>query len=325
MKLTYALILAAAASGVAFGAATAYTTPVGYTTQALPANQFTLVGLTVHNPTVSAGVLSAVSATSVTDSNVNFTTTLTSGATYILELADGTVQEISSWSGSVLTTPDNITSHVTAGTTTYKLRKAATVADVFGVANSVGLSPDTDGSMTGTDTVLILNAGGAFDTVYYFNDGAGTTGWFDSLGNPAENKVIAYPDGFYVKRAAGSTLNLVVSGEIKTAKTAGRLVAGFNYVNGVAPAGLTLGTSGLEAFLTPDVDGSQTGTDFVLIPNGAVYTTAYYFNDGAGTTGWFDSLGNPAEPFALDGGFLIKSATGPKAFSLNTPASYSSL
>jgi hypothetical protein len=326
--LPYSLILAAAATGLAHGAATAYTTPVGYVTKALPPGATTLVGLTVHNPTVAAGVLDAVTSTpakTVTDNGVNFTTTLTAGQTYILELPDGTVQEIKSWTGSVLTTPDNITSKVVAGTTSYKLRPAATVSSVFGATNSIGLSPDTDGSLTGTDLVLVLNANNAFDTVYYFNDGAGTQGWFDDQGNPAGDKVIAYPDSFFVRRAAGASKSLVVSGEIKTNATGGSLVSGYNYVNAVAPTGLTLANSGLNSFLVPDADGSFTGTDFVLVPSGSVFLTAYYFNDGAGTQGWFDDQGNAADATVLDGGFLIKSNAGPKAYTVSVPTTYSSL
>ena len=326
-SISYSLLAAAMACGLAHGQTTAYTTPVGYVTKSLPPGLTTLVGLTVQQPTVAAGVLDAASASpkSVTDNQVNFTTTLTAGATYVLELTDGTVQEITAWSGSVLTTPDNITASVTPGTTTYKLRKAATVSDIFGATNSVGLSPDTDGSLTGTDTILILNASNAFDTVYYFNDGAGTTGWFDDQGAPADNKVVAYPDSFYVRRAAGTPKSLVVSGEVKTTPTGGRLVSGFNFVNSVAPVGLTLATSGLQTSLTPDVDGSLTGTDLVLVPNGAVFTTVYYFNDGAGTTGWFDDQGAPADSLPLDGGFLINNASGIKPFKVNVPAGYSSL
>ena len=324
--IPYSLLLAAAASGLAYGQ-TAYTTPVGYVTKSLPASQTTLVGLTVHSPTVAAGVLDAESAgpNSVTDNQVNFTTALIAGATYILELPGGAVQEIKTWSGSVLNTPDNITSFVTPGTSTYALRKAATVSDVFGATNTVGLSPDTNGSLVGTDFILILNASNAFDTVYYFNDGAGTTGWFDDQGAPADSKIIAYPDSFFVRRAAGTTKSLVVSGEVKTKPTGGSLVTGYNYVNGVAPVGLTLATSGLQSFLAPDTNGSLTNTDFVLIPQGAVFLTAYYFNDGAGTTGWFDDQGAPADAAVMDGGFLIKSASGPKPYTVSVPASYSTL
>jgi len=321
--IPFALLGALFAVGAAQAAST---TPVGYTTKALPPSQFTLVGLNVHSSVVSAGVLDAESATSVTDNEANFTTLLTAGSTYILELADGTIQEVSAWSGSVLTTPNDITALVTPGTTTYKLRKAATVSDIFGATNSAGLGDDNDGSLAGTDFLLIPNAGGAFDTVYYFNDGAGTQGWFDTQGNPADTKLLSYADGFFVQRTAGSTINLVVTGEVKTVETDAVLTTGYNYVNGVAPVGLTLGTTGLQDFLAVDSTGDIATADLVLLqqPNGT-YKTTYYFNDGAGTQGWFDDQGNPADGDAVEGGLLILNRTAAKPYSINVPTSYASL
>jgi hypothetical protein len=320
--IPYSLILAAASCGLAFGAATAYTTPVGYTTTTLKPGIFNLVGTTVHNPTVAAGVLDAVSASSVTDNNIDFTTLpLASGATYILELGDGTVQEITSWAGGVLTTPDNLTGVVTPSTTTYSLRKASTVAEIFGATNAAGLTASVEGDFsTNTDLLLIYN-GTSFDTVYYFDDGVGTTGWFDTVGNPAEDKVVAFPDGFFVQRVAGSDIDLVVSGEVKVTPTGGLLAPGYNYLNGVAPAGLTLGSSGLSAYVLASADGDFTLVDNLLTQNtDGSYTTNYYFDDGVGTLGWFDTVGNPTDAEPLDGGFLLFNVGGSKPYVITAPA-----
>jgi hypothetical protein len=322
--IPYSLLAAAALCGVAFGQ-TATTTPVGYVTIPLQANQFNLVGLTLHNPVVAAGVLDAESATSVTDNEVNFGTSLEAGSTYILELANGTVQEVTSWAGSVLTTPNDITGQVTPGTTTYKLRKAATVADVFGANNSAGLTASADGVLDGVDKVLILNAGGTFDTVFYFNDGAGIQGWFDDSFEDASNKAIVYPDAFFVQKA-GTASSLVVSGEVKTVPTGGALMAGWNYVGGLAPVGLTVGTTGLESFFAPSADGTIDSADLLLLQNpDGTYKTTFYFNDGAGTVGWFDDAFESVSSDALGTAVLIFSRSGPKAFTVSVPASYSTL
>ena len=312
----------------AVGAANAQssTTPVGYVTQTLVPNQFNLVGLTVHNPVVSAGVLDAESATSVSDTGVDFSALLTAGATYILELSDGTIQEIAAWSGDTLTTPQDISAKVTPGTTSYKLRKASTVSDVFGATNSVGLTPTPDGNPSVADKILIPNASNGFDTVFYFNDGLGVEGWLDGDGNLAADKVISYPDGLFVQRVAGDPVNLVVTGEVKTTATAGVLVNGFNYLNAVAPVGLTLGTSGLQASLTASADGNPATADNVLLPNASGgYVTAFYFNYGQGVEGWLDSEGNLAADYDLEDGFLVLNRGAAKAFSLSVPTSYSSL
>lgn len=321
--IPYSLILAAAASGLAFGAETAYTTPVGYDTQVLKPGQFTLAGLTLQLPTAAAGVLDAASAgpNTVTDTQVNFTTTLTVGATYILELPSGVVQEITSWSGSVLTTPDNITASVVAGTTTYKLRKAASVSDVFGATNSVGLTSSADVSTA--DKILIPNASGGLDTVFYYNDGS-AEGWLDGEGNLAADKVVAYPDGFYVQRvAAVGDLNLVVSGEVKTKPTSGVLVAGYNYLNGVAPVGLTLDGSNLKNFLTQTTDAGTADNVLLPTPSGG-YTTCFYYNDGS-AEGWLDGEGNLAGEYLIQDGFLIFNRGVVKPYTISTPTSYSSL
>ncbi|MFZ9937455.1 MAG: hypothetical protein ACO3JG_10420 [Luteolibacter sp.] len=320
----YTLLAAASAAGLA-QAQTAYTTPVGYVTKTLGANQFNLVGLTLHQPTAAAGILDASSSSTVTDNNIDFSTALTAGATYVLELSNGTIQEISAWSGSVLTTPDDISSLVTAGQTSYKIRKASTISDVFGVNNSAGLTASADGSLTGVDLVLILNSSGSFDTVFYVNDGAGTEGWFDVSFNPAADKPIVYADAFFVQKAASSG-TLTITGEVKTAPTSGVLNPGWNYVGGAAPAGLTVDGTGLKSFLTPTPDGDLTNADTLLLPNpDGTYKTLFYVNDGAGTEGWFDDGFNEASAVPFDSGVLIFNKGSQKGFTIGVPDSFSGL
>ncbi len=329
-KLTYSLLLAAASCGVALGQTTAYTTPVGYVTESLQPNRFNLLGITVQNPTLVAGVLDSATAISVTDAAVDFVAALTAGQKYVLEINNGsgkgTVQVISAWTATTLTTPDNISASITPNVTTYSVRKASTVSDIFGATNSAGLTATPDGDFSVVDQILILNDAGSFDTVYYVNDGAGTEGWFDADGLDAANNIIAYPDGFYVKRVAGSPISLVVSGEVKKVGTNGVLSPGFNYLGGVAPVGLTLGNSGLQNFITPTPDGDFSVVDNVLIPlpTGAFQTT-YYVNDGAGTEGWFDADGLDASGVAITSGFLIQNRGVTKPYSLAVPTSYNSL
>ena len=318
--LSYSLILAAAASGMASGAETAYTTPVGYVTKVLAPNQFNLMGVTVQQSGIAAGVLDAESASpkSVTDNEINFTTALTAGKTYILELPNGVIQEITTWSGSVLTTPDDITASVVPGVTTYKLRLAATISDIFGATNSAGLTPSVDGGTTACDTVQLYNGAG-FDVVLYVNDGAGTQGWFTEGGAPAATKPIVYADGVYVRRTAGAPINLVVSGEIKTKPTSGVLATGFNYLGAVAPVGLTLLNSGLQNFITPSPDGNATTSDSVQIQiAGGAYRVCMYI---AGA-GWFDEGGNPADAAILDSGCLIMNRGAARPYTISVPTSY---
>lgn len=303
----------------------ATTTPVGYVTQVLPPSQFTLAGLTLHSPAIATGVLESATANSVTDEDFDFAAVLTAESTYILELENGTIQEVGTWSGNSLTTPEDISGQVTGGATKYVLRKAPTVSEVFGATNSVGLTSTPDGDPSVADKILIPNSAGGFDTVFYFNDGDGTEGWLDGDGNLAADKPLVYADGFYVQRVAGAPLNLVITGEVKTKPTSGALVTGFNYLNSVAPVGLTLAESGLKNFISHSADGDSSTVDNVLIPTpSGGYTTAFYFNDGD-VEGWLDGEGNLADEYALEDGFLILNRGGVKPYTVATPESYSSL
>lgn len=317
----YAFLGALFAVG-ALNAAT--TTPVGYVTKALPANSYSFIGITLHNSVVSSGVLTGESASSVT-ADADFGSLLTSGNVYILELEDGTIQEITSWTGGTLNTPEDISGKVSPNTTSYKLRKAATISDIFGATNSAGITEDDDGDYTtGNDLIFVPQAGGAVKTVYYYNDGD-TAGWFDADGNDAGDLALVYADGFYLRRVAGDPVNLVISGEVKTAPTSGVLASSWNYLSSVAPVGLTVGSSGLENFVTPDAEGNYLAVDNIYIPQpGGTFKIVYYFNDGD-TVGWFDADGNEADDVALEGDFLILNRGAAKPYTLSVPAAYATL
>jgi hypothetical protein len=284
------------------------------------------VGITVHNPTVSGGLITAESASSVTVGTTDFVALLGAPGptnTHILELPDGTIQEIISWTNTgEITTPDDITAQVVPGTTTYKIRKASTISSVFGATNSAGLIASPDGNFEdNADVITVIGAGGVPTKVYYFNDGAGTTGWFTGGNDPAENLPLVHADGFYIEKIAASPA-LVISGEVKVTATKGMLINGYNFVSPVAPVGLTLDNSNLKDFLvaSPDGDLGAPTVDNVLIPqpNGS-FITCYYFNDGAGTTGWFQSNNDPAGSLALEGGFIILNKGATKPYTLSLP------
>lgn len=316
------LLAALLAPGALFAQTTATTTPVGYVTSSLGANQFNLVSITMHQPLLASGVIDSESSNSVTDNEVNFTTLLSAGTTYVLELPNGLIQEVTGWSQNTLTT-SNITASVVPGTTTYKLRKASTISDIFGATNQSGITPSTDGDLTACDLIQIYNGAG-FDTIYYYNDGT-TQGWFTDANDAAANFPVVYSDAIFVKRVAGSSINLVISGEVKTQPTSGVLSSGFNYLSGVAPTGLTLANSGLNNFITNSADGDLSTADTVLLPTtSGSYTTCYYFNDGT-TTGWFTDANDPADNLPISSGIIIQNIGSVKPYTISVPSTYSTL
>jgi len=317
-----ALAAALLAPGALFAQTTATTTPVGYVTQTIAPNSFTYVGLTVHQPVISSGLLTSANSTSVTHSGVDFTALLTSGQRYVLELENGTIQEIQSWNSSgALDTPQNISAQVTPNVTRYNLRKVSTVSDIFGANNSAGLT-STDAEIDNADQVFIKTGSGTA-IIYYFNDGSPDTGWYTSSGDPAGDFPIVYSDGFYIQRKPGSSINLVTSGQIKDKPTSGVLNTNWNLLSSVSPTGLTLSNSGLNAFISKSEDGDFTVVDNIYIPNGSSFDIVYYFDDGSPDTGWYTTGGDPAGNLKLEGAFyLLSKSASAKPYTLSVPSFY---
>lgn len=325
--ITYTLLAAASACGLASAAATAYTTPVGYTTQTLVTG-FNNVGLTVHAPTKAAGDLNVISASSVQDTTagVNFTTSLgATGTLHILEVTSGPsvglVTEITSWTTDTITTVDNL---VTAGVVggadgvgnKYRIRRAPTLEQIFGTATVGG--PLTSGTSTTADLVYVPT-GVPNQYTQYFLSGAGT---FRSVvpNALAPNVPLVYLDGIFINRKAGGTANLIVSGEVKPEKAGGRMVTGFNYLGTIHPVGSTIQNSGLENFLLP---GTSTTADLVYVPTGTPNQYLQVFRSGANT--WRTVVPNALapDPLNLTGAIFInrKGATN-SPWAINSPSTW---
>lgn len=316
--IPYSLLLAAAACGVAVGQTTAYTTPVGYSTQTLLASKFNLIGLDLHKPISVTGTLTAVSGAVLTDTSVtNFATALTASRTYILEMVTGTAagvsQEFVTVSGSTLTLPSSVTG-VAVGDQ-YQIRVAPTLEDIFGTTTSV-LTKGATAALA--DNIYLPNGSGGYN-VYWQN----TAGSFRNFvgGTAAANVPVVYMDGLLVKKGATAG-SLVLSGEIKKISSTNTIVKGFNPLGTGYPAGSTLQNIGLT--------GIQKGataalSDKIHIPNGSGGYNIYWMNSASS---WRNFVGGTAAtaPTALTPGFFIeKVATGTVAIKQTAPTEYSSL
>lgn len=328
--LTYALLAAAAACGLASAAETAYTTPVGYETLALTTG-VNFLGLRLHQPAVAAGSVSAVTSSSITvGSGLDLGALLDDAKVYILEVenANGVTQEFlgSAATGSVLTTPVDLSGKV-AINDTYRIRLAPTLASTFGANNEAGLETGFFGP--GGDIVLLPNpsAPGGFDQFYY--DG-GQTSWADVNGSPVDGATIAwnYADSVLVSATGGGLVNLTVSGEVKTANTGYSLSASsINFLSSVSPVGATLSSSFDASLGSIDQGFFGPGGDIFLIPNpSAPGGFDQYYYDG-GQTSWADVNGSPIDgsTINLTSGLLISNDGGAADVVNNVPASYSSL
>lgn len=320
-SISYSLLAAAMACGMAQGAATAYTTPVGYATSTLKPG-FNNIGLTLQLPTKVAGDLDVINSNSVQDTTVgvNFTTSLgTTGVLHVLEITSGPalglVVEVSSWTADTITTVDNlVTAGVVAGNT-YRVRKAPTLEEIFTTNTTTG--PLTAGTAATADLVYVPTAVPGQYTLYFLS-GAGV---FRSVSPAltAPNVPLVYLDGLFVQRKATGTKDLVVSGEIKPEKTSGKLVPGFNYLGTVFPVGSTVQNSGLENFLLP---GTAATADLIYVPS--TVTPGQYtlvFRSGAGT--WRTvSPAAVAPVIDFTGAIFIERKGAATSYSINAPSTW---
>ena len=337
---TLAAMLLGTAGAFAQTPATAYTKPSGFITHTLKAGQFNLIGLTLHEPITVSGAFETVSGTTLTDTGVNFDTALMAGKTYILEITEniadpslvGTIQEITSWTATTLTTPQDLAADGLDGETAggandgakYQLRAAKTISGLFGAANTAGLQATDEFKSDEADIVYVPNGSG-FDK-YFYSDLSGATGWFKSDFSAADTTPLPYMDAIFIFRRGATDLNLVVTGNVKTVQTTLALGAGsFNYITSVFPVGSNLGNTGLEATLTATDEFKADEADVVYMPNGLGGYDTYFYSDLAGAVGWFKSDFSDATNVAMKTGIIILRRGAATNATLTPPASYSNL
>ncbi|KAB2637827.1 MAG: TIGR02597 family protein [Verrucomicrobia bacterium] len=149
MKLTYALILAAAASGLA-SAQTAYTTPVGYVTQTILQNSDTYVGLPLHQAVAYADAASAVTGSVVTITSATPLTASQFAGTYYLKFTSGTA--LGMWFPVTANTTTTITLNLNGATL------SAAAPDTFEVIPFWTLKTLFDPTVSTTDPTTTANA-----------------------------------------------------------------------------------------------------------------------------------------------------------------------
>lgn len=268
MKTTYSLILAAASCGLALGAETAYTTPVGYITTPVSGNvsgassgASTFVSSGLLAPTFYAGASSSSPSGSPT---VVLPTGVPLGldGTYMLEIADGPQQgwfsTVVSSTATSITVLDNFPASLAANVK-VTVRKFATIQSTLG-ANSLGLDA--------TDEVQLLDASGPVLTTVVYSGG-----WFNFVTEePADNYIIYPGTAIQIIRRGATALSLVQSGEVKTTATQVDVYAGDNWLGQPLATGGTLGpmqfATQIEAtdflqIVRPDVGAGQSIDSYV--------------------------------------------------------------
>jgi hypothetical protein len=337
----YSLIAAAAFTGLASAQTTAYTTPVGYSSQSLAGPGFNLAGLTLQNSQLAAGKFETITPTAATDNDVTYAPV--ANRTYVLEITsgalNGAVFEVlaSNITGStinVITVP--ATNLVTLGLTTsdtYALRLAPTLEEIFttiplGQPNGV---LESALNATASDIVWLPDGNGGFVKYYLRTGGSPVTSVFRAVATntASPNIPVVYVDGMIIEKKSGTPATLTVKGDVKVKASTTTLSFGFNSISIVAPVGLNLFNAGLEDDLLAGLNA--TSADLVWVQNADKSFTKYFRRSGSGA-GWrvegtTTTLTQPqAEAVTLSNSLIIERRdAGTVPLDLNVPSSYSNL
>lgn len=324
---TYALLLAAAATGLAVGQ-TAYTKPVGYATSTL-AQGYNALGLTLQSPALASGTFETVSGNTLTDTGVTYAPV--AGKTYVLEITSGAIkgviQEVlaASISGNTITTPSNLQTLGLTTSDTYTLRVAKTLEEIFTTTPLASGGVLAAGVNSGVgDVVWVPTGTGSYDQYFLHTSGAFRRA---ATTTPTPNVPIVYADGFLVQKRGATPSPFTVSGEVKTVGTNSVAIQGYNLLSIVAPAGLNLFNAGLEDDIAAGVNAGVADVVWVQQPN---LTYNKYFRHTSGNWRAEGTTVNltqaQTEAISLSSGILVQHrAATPINIDLNVPASYSNL
>jgi len=249
---------------------TAVTKPVGYHTETILGDAFTLLGINVGNAVAAAGDFDADAAS---DNDVDFTTLLTDGTSYTVQnLSTGASASVTGFDATSLTT----TLSVGSGDS-YEVRADATISSIFGGNNEAGLG---EGDSLSADVIWIPQDDGSFRQIYRAQAQPPfvAAGWAEiGEAGDAASAVIPFDVGIFIQRRQADPVDIVFVGHVRTSATTVNLLADkFNFVNRVLPVGITLGDSNIEE--APSwKDGDSLSADIIWLPNGAGGYDQYYY------------------------------------------------
>lgn len=312
IKSSFLSILAASVIPLVSHGQEALTKPIGFQTLTIKGGNFNLVGINFLRPVIVSGALESATVNSVVDDQADFVNVLAGKTNLWVELVSGVNQGFwsiaSSTSATTLSTLTDLSPYISAGDR-YEVRAAATIADIFGATNAVGLMA---GSSLTADVIWIPDGSGGFEKIYYATVQPPflTAGWRKiGTGNAdASATPVYHVEGIIIERRDPSDLSLTFAGTLKTTTSVIPVTSGFNYVERNFPVGATLGNSGLVSFLQP---GSSLTADILWLPNGAGGYTKYYYASAQPpflTVGWRAvGAGNADQSaIALTAGFIIE-------------------
>jgi len=313
MKLTYSLILAAASSGLAFGAATAYTTPVGYVSIAVPANSDTTIA-----PPLEQATVYAAASTSITGNVIGATdltgSTFTAPACY-LQVTSGTLAGQRFTISANTTTTITVTSATTLATLgftsgdQYKVVPFWTLNTMFPNGAGVGSTNDITAPTSFVMASNVANTGANRSNakLYFYCSGDTVNdfpaGWYDNdaaTDGPIADLRLDLNRMYTIRSASAQTVT--VTGAVPNVAPKNQVAvstgANDNYMASPFPVDISLEDSGLQSVVQATTDitvpfeyvfvFNDTGTGF----NKAAAKVYFYCSgdvDNGFPAGWYDN------------------------------------
>lgn len=317
--LPYSLILAAAATGLAHGAATAYTTPVGYLSVTIPANSDTTV-----SPSLSSSPLLKAAATAIATNTVTFASTgITSGSfvnaapdlnskSYLLVSSGplaGLRFPITANTATTVTVNAGATSLQAQGFltgATFSVVPYWTLNTLFPAGLGVGVSTDPFSPsafvLFSDQESVAVNRAPSKLYFYFGGDVDLPAGWYDNdnIDGGLQNTVAIDPSvQLTIRNSAFSSVT--VSGEVpstplSTVFLTSASASNDEYLASPFPVDTTLAQSGLQSAIVASTDAFSP-TDFVFVypDTGAGVNKApaklyfYFAGDVDLPAGWYDN------------------------------------
>ena len=322
--IPYSLLLAAAASGLAIGAETAYTTPVGYvsvgntTGPAVPANTDFYVSIPgLDRPAEFAGLVASVSGSAIDIQGTPNLAALTGGIPYVAKITSGAKSGLlalitanDSNTVTLAPQPGESLSGIVSGDK-IQVQKAWTPKSLFS-GNLIPAGTQIlafSGASTGTNL--------ANDITYEFSAGA----WLDLGTFGSADDAVLYPNEGFILRTLSSVSTFVVSGSVPLSNSrtiiSNPVTSGQdNILSFNSPVEETIGSSGLGVNTGDQVlVFDDLTTNGVVVAPGLNKASVVVLEYTAGMPGsWLDlgTFANATNTFFLKPGqsFVYRTAVG---------------
>ncbi|WP_309396949.1 hypothetical protein [Cerasicoccus maritimus] len=186
----------------------------------------------------------------------NYFVEITSAGTGDTGLGEGLMVDIVSNTATQLTLADDISSYSLEGDETFTIREHATLSSLFGENNSAGL---LGGSTAGAaDEVRLWSPSEQkFYTYFYstiYNRWAPSSAPFTE---DSSDEIVYSDQGVVIYRKGAGTLDLVLSGAVKTGVSQAQVYTGYNFYDNKKPIDVTLAETGWENDLTSGSTGGS--------------------------------------------------------------------